>query len=61
VLGGRPAAEAGRVVIREVVSSAWAESPAQVAAAVLLTPVAVLVGWVVLVVAIVAGTPAGAS
>jgi len=45
-------------VIREVVSFAWAQSPGQVVAAVLLTPVAVLVGWALLVVAIVAGTPA---
>jgi hypothetical protein len=39
------------------ISSAWAQSPAQVIAAVLLTPLAVVAGWAVLVVAIVAGTP----
>ncbi len=44
-------------MIRDVVAQAWAQGPAHVVAAVLLTPVAVLAGWVVLVVAIVAGTP----
>jgi hypothetical protein len=44
-------------VIAECVRAAWAQSPAQVVAAVLLTPVAVLVGWMVLVVVIVWGTP----
>lgn len=59
MLGGQPAApEAGRVVIRSVIAEAWAQSPAQVVAAVLLTPLAVMVGWAVLVVAIVAGSPA---
>lgn len=41
----------------EIVREAWAESPARVIAAVLLTPPAVIVGWAVLVVAIVAGSP----
>ena len=44
-------------MIRSIVASAWAESPRQVIAAVLLTPLAVLVGWVALVVAIVMGSP----
>jgi hypothetical protein len=45
-------------VIGDIVRQAWAHSPAQVVAAVLLTPVGCVVAWVVLVVAIVAGTPA---
>jgi hypothetical protein len=45
-------------MIREVIAEAWAQSPAQVVAAVLLTPVACLVGYVVLVFSIVAGSPA---
>jgi hypothetical protein len=45
-------------VIREVIAEAWAQSPAGVLAAVLLAPVVVLVGWFVLVVAILAGAPA---
>ena len=45
-------------MIGEVVREAWSQSPAQVIAAVLLTPVAVVAGWALLVVAIVAGTPA---
>lgn len=44
-------------MIREVIRLAWAHSPGQVVAAVLLTPVAMAVGWALLVVAIVAGTP----
>ena len=44
-------------MIRSIVASAWAESPRQVIAAVLLTPVAVAAGWVWLVVVIVAGSP----
>ena len=47
-----------REVIREVIAQAWAQSPAGVIAAIALTPVAVLVCWFLLVVAIVAGTPA---
>lgn len=45
-------------MIREVVRQAWAQSPGQVIAALALTPVAVLACWVLLVVAIVAGSPA---
>ena len=45
-------------MIRAVVREAWAHSPGEVIAAIALTPVAVLVGWFLLVVAIVAGTPA---
>jgi len=44
-------------VIRDIVSAAWAQSPARVIAAVLLTPVAVAAGWVWLVFVIVMGTP----
>lgn len=46
-------------MIRSIVRQAWAESPRRVVAAVLLTPVAVLFGWLWLVVVIVAfGAPA---
>jgi len=45
-------------VIRDVVSAAWARSPAQVIAAVALAPVAVVLAWVLLVAVIVAGSPA---
>lgn len=45
-------------MIREIVAQAWAESPARVILAVALTPVVVLIARAMLVVAIVAGTPA---
>jgi hypothetical protein len=45
-------------MIRDVIAESWAQSPRQVVAAVLLTPLAVLAGWAVLVVLIVAGSPA---
>ena len=53
----RPRADPGNGdgVIAEVVRAAWSQSPAQVVAAVLLTPVAVVVGWAVLVVVLVMG------
>ena len=45
MLGGQPAAaEAGRVVIRDIVMRAWREDPREVVAAVALTPLAVVVG-----------------
>jgi hypothetical protein len=44
-------------VIRDIVSSAWDRSPAQVIAAVALAPVAVALAWLLLVVVIVAGSP----
>jgi hypothetical protein len=44
-------------MIRDIIRRAWAESPAQVILSVPLTIAAVVVGWFVLVVAIVAGTP----
>jgi hypothetical protein len=45
-------------VIRDVVADAWAQSPRRVLAAIAAVPVVVLVVWLLLVVAIVAGTPA---
>ena len=45
-------------MMRAIASAAWAESPARVIAAVLLTPVAVAAVWLATVVVIVAGTPA---
>lgn len=45
-------------MIRDVVRQAWAQSPGGVLAAIALTPVALLACWVLLVVAIVAGSPA---
>ena len=55
--GRRPCADSdnGDGVIAEVVRAAWSQSPARVVAAVLLTPVAVVVGWAVLVVVLVMG------
>lgn len=44
--------------VLDVVAQAWAESPARVVAAIALAPVVVIVGWLVLVVAIVAGSAA---
>jgi hypothetical protein len=45
-------------VIRDLVSAAWAQSPAQVIAAVALAPVAVVLAWITIVVVIVSGGPA---
>lgn len=45
-------------MIRQVVREAWAQSPAEVIAAVLLTPVAVLVCWFLLVVVLLVGASA---
>lgn len=39
----------------DVISQAWAQSPARVAAAIAFTPVVVVAGWFVLAVAILAG------
>ena len=44
-------------MVTEVIRAAWAQSPAQVIAAVALAPVAVVLAWVLLVVVIVAGSP----
>ena len=44
-------------MIREIVAQAWAQSPAKVMAAVALAPLAVLIVWGLLVIAIIAGTP----
>lgn len=45
-------------MIREIVRDAWAQSPARVIGSVIAAPFVVAAWWVVLVVAIVAGTPA---
>lgn len=45
-------------MIRELAAAAWAQSPARTVASVALTPVVVVVAWALLVVAIVAGSPA---
>jgi hypothetical protein len=45
-------------VILSIVREAWAQSPARVVGSVIAAPFVVAAAWVVLVVAIVAGTPA---
>jgi hypothetical protein len=45
-------------VIREVIREAWAQSPAKFIAGVLLTPVALVACWLIVVVVIIAGSPA---
>jgi hypothetical protein len=45
-------------MLRELVAEAWAQSPRRTLAAIAATPLVVAAAWVVLVVAIVAGSPA---
>lgn len=45
-------------MIAELVRAAWAESRSRTVAAIIATPAVLAIGWFLLVVAIVAGTPA---
>jgi hypothetical protein len=48
----------GQPVIADIARQAWAQNPARVLAAIAAVPVVVLACWLLLVVAIVAGSPA---